>query len=250
MAYNKIQAQPLETRFWRFVDRGDAEQCWPWIGYIADHGYGRLPVFSGPGTKPKTEYAHRVSWQLANGPIPEALSVLHRCDNRKCVNPAHLFVGSQEDNMRDCFAKQRHPHGSKVSYAKLTESQVQEIRALYDHGGRIIRRGSLKQIAKRFGVALSTVSSAARRTWVHVGPTIKTSFPAIPFEPLESKSFPGRNGDGNPNAKLKRNEVDEMRRRHSEHRATTAELALEFGVNRRTVSGILMNRNWRSDIAV
>lgn len=250
MAYNKILAQPISDRFWKYVDRRDEDECWPWLGHIAKpQGYGRISVFFGPGTKPKVAYAHRVSWELAEGPIPDGLAVLHRCDNRPCVNPNHLFIGTQQDNMDDCVSKKRHAHGSKACYAVLREEQVLEIRELYDASGRLKKRGSLKAIAERFGVGLSTVSAAAHYKWKHVGSTIEPPTP-LPFSEVVTRQFPGRNGDNNPNAKLTKANVDEMRRRHRDDGLSRSQLAALFGVSNRTVSGILANRNWRSDIAV
>lgn len=79
--------------------------CWEWTGQIGKRGYGMLSVPRRYGTR--NQYAHRVSWLLHHGPIPEGLSVLHRCDNPKCIRPDHLFLGTQGTNVRDCVAKGR-----------------------------------------------------------------------------------------------------------------------------------------------
>jgi len=92
----------LEDRFWARVDR-DPDGCWEWTGARWVEGYGRLSL--GPGVGPKK--AHRLSWELHYGAIPDGLDVLHRCDNPPCVRPDHLFVGTQADNMRDARAKHR-----------------------------------------------------------------------------------------------------------------------------------------------
>lgn len=90
----------VEDRFWSNVDRtGD---CWIWIGSRLPSGYGRI---GGRG------YAHRVSWALANGPIPAGMCILHRCDNPPCVNPSHLWIGTVADNMHDRDRKGRHRYG-------------------------------------------------------------------------------------------------------------------------------------------
>lgn len=81
----------------------DHDGCWEWIGTKNNAGYGSFRMNS---SKP-TEGAHRISYKIANGTIGDGLFVLHKCDNKKCVNPSHLFLGSQKDNVRDCINKGR-----------------------------------------------------------------------------------------------------------------------------------------------
>lgn len=126
--------------------------------------------------------AHRVAWELANGPIPEGLHVCHRCDNPPCCNPAHLFIGTHTDNQRDMAAKGRHvaphgdangmrlhpearPRGERAGRAVLTDGQVIEIRNLYAAGGL-----SAARIGEMYGVAGSTIRRiAAGLRWTHLG---------------------------------------------------------------------------------
>lgn len=96
----------LAERFWSLVDRSDPDGCWTWTASTIG-GYGRLKV-SG-----RQERAHRVSWVLANGPIPSDLLVLHRCDVRTCVRPDHLWLGTAQDNVRDMIAKGRNARGDR-----------------------------------------------------------------------------------------------------------------------------------------
>ncbi len=99
-AYRADVHARLAERFWSKVVRG--EGCWIWAASVDDHGYGRFGI-----GRLRIEPAHRVAWMVANGPIPDGLSVLHRCDNPPCVRPDHLFLGTQRDNMRDMIAKGR-----------------------------------------------------------------------------------------------------------------------------------------------
>src|SRR6185437_10128924 len=118
---------PLQ-RFWPKV-AVDPHGCWQWTGKKDTHGYGvllRSPLL------PKQTLAHRFSWEIHNGPIPDRLCVCHRCDNPLCVRPDHLFLGSIADNNKDMWMKKRGRHrvftGSGHPRAKLTEHDVREIR--------------------------------------------------------------------------------------------------------------------------
>lgn len=94
-----MASEPLDVRLLRNVKKTDG--CWLWTGYTSTFGYGMMR-FMG-----KSQNAHRLSWQVHRGPIPDGLSVLHKCDVPACVNPDHLFLGTQSDNMKDCASKGR-----------------------------------------------------------------------------------------------------------------------------------------------
>jgi hypothetical protein len=158
---------PIAERFLSKVTPEPNTGCWLWTGALAGGGYGYL---GRGGQGAGNVQAHRASWEIHNGPIPDGLWVLHRCDNRQCVSPAHLFLGTQSDNMRDMVGKGRaasaetKARGERNAAAKLTAEQVTEIRAACAAGGRGIRTA----LALKYGVCRTTITYAARGdTWAH-----------------------------------------------------------------------------------
>ena len=134
--------------------------CNLWLAGMTKDGYGKFKMGG------KTMPAHRVAWMFAYGEIPEGLQVLHKCDVRSCVNPKHLFLGTNKDNMADRNRKGRAtgPHGERSFHAKLTADQVREIRMRYEN-----RYGQATELAKEFGVTNSAiVAIASRRNWKHI----------------------------------------------------------------------------------
>lgn len=146
----------LVERFWRAVDKGG--DCWLWTKAVDRGGYGAIGA--GTNTDRRVLKAHRVSWELAHGPIPDGVFVCHRCDNPKCVNPAHLFLGSPSDNAADMATKGRANRGERRWIAKLTDDAVREIRRSSEKG---------VDLAKRYGVSPTQVTAVRRGyEWKHV----------------------------------------------------------------------------------
>lgn len=149
--------QPWKEKFWSHVKIEGPDDCWLWTGCLLGGGYGGFRV------KAKTVRAHRQSWILTHGEIPDGLYVLHKCDNRKCVNPDHLFLGTQQDNMDDMTLKGRQAKGESNGEAKLTAAQITQIRHYHKCGN------SQRTIARLFGVNQRTIGGVIRHeTWGHV----------------------------------------------------------------------------------
>lgn len=135
----------------------ETDECVEWPRKRVNTGYG---ILSYEGRQQTT---HRIAYTLAHGAIPDGMHVLHRCDNRPCVNPRHLFLGTNEDNIADKLAKRRQTRGTAIHSARLTPAAVAEIRACAATGET---RDSL---GHRFGVSRQTINDVVwRRTWAHV----------------------------------------------------------------------------------
>lgn len=141
----------VEQHFWPKVNKTDG--CWLWTGAPNRGGYGPMMIGGRKGYK---ALAHRVSWELANGPIPSDMFVLHNCpggDNPACVNPAHLWLGTRADNQRDMAEKNRSLYGERSLKAKITSDQASAIRVRYSQGGI-----SQKALGKEFGISQAGIS--------------------------------------------------------------------------------------------
>ena len=156
-----------KARFNSKYEKHGPDECWEWVGTRNTHGYGMVS-FNG-----KLQSAHRVAWQISNGPIPKGKGnhgtcVLHKCDNPPCVNPAHLFLGTHADNMADMAMKGRRAtsglKGEDSGNAKLSTDNVFEIKRLYA-SGKIMQ----KHIAERFCVSQNTISRIINgKRWAHL----------------------------------------------------------------------------------
>jgi len=154
-------------RFWNKVDIKSKYECWEWIAAISSSGYGSF------GFKGKVQLAHRVSYELTNGLIPagdgyHGICVCHTCDNKSCVNPNHLFLGTQKENIKDMFKKGRAirglNRGERAGGAKLKEVDVVNIRAIYKY-----TKASQNDLANIYSVSQRAVSKIIlRKSWSHV----------------------------------------------------------------------------------
>jgi hypothetical protein len=152
-------AKRASKRFWAKVRKGDG--CWEWTA-SQQNGYGAF----GFGKRGQNVRAHRFSYFLAHGDVPDRKHVLHRCDNPRCVRPDHLFLGTDADNAADRDAKGRWHGGigERAHKAKLTAREVVEIRQRYEEGGT-----SYPKLAREYGVTWPAIYAIVRRrSWKHV----------------------------------------------------------------------------------
>lgn len=147
----------VEERFMSKVQK--TEQCWLWIGKKAKGGYGS---FSANG---KSYIAHRFYYSLINGHIPDDIKACHKCDNPPCVNPDHIFLGTQSENLQDAVQKgRRRTRGEDNGFSKLTTQQVIEIRRSYSSGSMI-----KAEIARKFNTSKTNVTRIINReSWTHI----------------------------------------------------------------------------------
>lgn len=159
---NRHTPANFARRFWRRVDQRGPDECWLWKGSHLATGRGQVHL-RWEGTKNVRANAPVVSWLLTHGNIPKGLNVCHNCptgDNPRCVNPNHLFLGTQKENIHDSICKGRY---NVFGIQKLNAAQVLEIRALAARGLR------QRDIAQRFGIARNTVSAIVhRKSWDHL----------------------------------------------------------------------------------
>lgn len=190
--------------------------CWEWQAATRSNGYGAFGVMKDG--RHVVRGAHVVAYALANGvELPESC-VLHRCDNRCCINPDHLFLGTQRDNIDDMRSKGRHCYGVRRNNAALKDSSVAFIRSAYRD-----ETHTNAQLSDIFGVSPQVVSSVAYgRTWRHVPGS------------LHSVS----------RSKLDERSVKEIRALHAAGRRTK-DLAASYGVSTSTISNIIAGRKWR-----
>lgn len=172
----RLSNPEFSSAFWKRVNkwpgRGPHGDCWEWTGYIDRSRSGGYGVLACDG---KSQRANRVCWQIVNGPIPDGMQVLHRCDHRPCVNPSHLFLGTNYENVQDKLRKGRHLRGLEAAmysnprrgsdnpHAKLTDEQVLAMREKYAQGQ------TCRDIAKQFAIREHVCNMILHgRRWAHL----------------------------------------------------------------------------------
>lgn len=218
------------ARFWSRVDKNgpvvrlELGRCWLWTGSLFRGGYGQVKWFGRART------AHTVSWELVNGHVPAGEYVLHRCDRRDCVRPAHLFTGSPAVNSADAVAKGRTTRGERSGRARLTNALVQEIRARFAAGD------SRAALARAFGVTWVCIAAVvARKSWAHIPPAEDA--------PDGVAKVGMARGERCATAKLTADAVREIRTRVAAGDSRVA-LAAAFDVTRDSIVAIVTRKSW------
>jgi hypothetical protein len=151
-------AQIQIKNFWSKVSQQGFDKCWPWTGSKNEHGYGGVRINDSMYKAP------RIAWYLTYKRDPAPYEILHKCDNPACVNPHHLFLGTHKHNGEDMKLKGRSTFGEKDAMAKLTATQVLEIRAKY-----IPNVVSLSMLAREYGMSVRGIHCIVRRErWTHI----------------------------------------------------------------------------------
>jgi Mor family transcriptional regulator len=203
-------------RFFNSIDIEREEDCWEWRTALTSGGYGAFR------TEYKTIVASRFSWEIYFDKIPEGIYVCHKCDNRKCVNPNHLFLGTPKDNMQDMIKKGRHNPVRREKHsrhtAKLNEDQVLEIKLMG-------KKQSATRLAKKYGVSTYTIYSIRKGlTWRHLDEKI-----------LNKKIY---------YKTLTEDEILKIKDACNKQDAT--KLAKQYGVSTRTIYRIKSGETWKN----
>jgi len=202
------------------IDKNGSNGCWKWNGTKDKDGYGQLKV------NKKQYRAHRASWMIHYGEIPESMLVCHKCDNRECTNPNHLFIGSPSDNSEDMVFKNRSakPKGELNNNSILTSIQVSQIMDLLSNGMTAV------DVAKKFNVCNSTIQNINHGSWSHVKMSDDTDFKTA--TPRKTRW-------------LTEKEVRSIKLTLATTSRLFPDIAKDFGVHRMTIERIANGDTWR-----
>lgn len=213
-----------QTYIDRFMKKIIKKDCWEWTACTTPQGYGQF-VFNG-----KMQGAHRVSWQIHRGSIPYGMLVCHKCDNPRCVNPDHLFLGTHKDNSVDMSSKGRGllKRGEKHPSAKLKEEDVKEI---FNLSGQLSQR----EIAKKFNVSQGLIQIILKhQAWENITISLK-SMSAGGLASNQKGSNSGR-------AKLSEKDVEIILKMRG--LKTSVQVGNEFSVTSGNIRSIWARRSW------
>lgn len=218
----------MKTTYERFIEKIKiVDECWEWIS----SSDGRYGFFKFENLNYRS---HRMSWMLHFGEIPQGMLICHKCDNMICVNPDHLFLGTQKDNVRDCIKKSRmnRPTGEKNNLSRFKESDIHEIRNLYLEGI------SSHEIAEKYSTSPSEICDILRcKIWKHLG--------LIPIPVSKNKDkFRYTRGHAQHSSKLTEDNVREIRKLLAQG-ITHREIARMYQVRKCSITAINTGRNWK-----
>lgn len=146
----------LEEKFWEKVDKKGEDECWNWKGALNKDRYGQFNY------KGKPKLSHIVSYILVHGNVPKGLFILHKCNNPSCVNPKHLYIGTQADNMKQMVKDGRSLYGEKNPNSKLNWEIVNKIRAEYVNDRNI----TIRKLSNKYNMPLGTIQNIIEdKTW-------------------------------------------------------------------------------------
>lgn len=211
----------IEERFWIRVRKGGPDDCWTWTGSTSKKGYGRFS-----NTKWGTNLAHRIAFMVSNGyQIPDGLLACHSCDNPRCVNPNHIFIGTNRENILDSSRKGRLAKGERAYHSKLTEQDVRNIHTLYS-----VDKKSSKQISKIYNVSMQSIMDILKgKSWKHLN--------------LTEVAVRGKKGGINHFAKLKEEDILHIRKLWAGGLSFQG-IASRFGVQPRSIKMIISRETW------